>query len=96
MIFADEYSWTNALWVLIAKAGASITMNVCQLFPSIVFPSHLRARAYGIVELFARIVLIAAPLVAELHYPLPMVVFTVGSAVSFLFVFTINTQRTSS
>ena len=96
MIFLTEYSWAIAFWVLVAKAGASISMNVCQLFPSIVFPSHLRARAYGVVELFARLVLIGAPLVAELKEPLPMVVFASSSAVSFLLVFNINTQRPNS
>ena len=97
MIYSTEYSysWGIAFWVLIAKAGASISMNVCQLFPSIVFPSHLRARAYGVVELCARIVLIGAPLVAELREPLPMVIFASTSAVSFVLVFNINSQRSN-
>lgn len=96
IVFLNNKGIINALFVLIAKAGASISMNICQLFPSIVFPAHLRARAYGFVELVARLVLISCPLIVELDPPVPMLVFTVSAAASIIFVFFIKTQRSQS
>lgn len=86
-IMMTEQGMINAVFVLCAKAGASITMNVCQLYPSLVFPAHLRTKAYGIVELAARLLLIACPLVVEMPAPVPMMVFTVSSTACIFLVF---------
>ena len=96
IVFLNSTGIMNALFVLIAKAGCSISMNICQLFPSIVFPSHLRARAYGFVELIARLVLIFCPLIVELEAPFPMLCFTITAGASIIFVFLIKTKRFQS
>jgi len=46
----------------------------------LLFPTHLTATAFGICNIFARMLSILSPLLAEAPEPLPMLVYS-GSAI---------------
>ena len=64
------------LALMSAKFGISCAFCVIYLATSKVFPTQFTATAYGISNIFARIVTSLAPLIAEMAPPVPMASFT--------------------
>ena len=59
------YTFYYCIFILVAKAGTNWLLGNCYLCTSLVFPTHLRSRAYGICNLIGRTALIICPFVAE-------------------------------
>ena len=83
---------TEAAFVLIAKFGICWSYNNCYLSTPLLFPSHLRVRTFGIVHLLASFVTVLSPLLAEVHPPVPMIIFTLTCACALGISLFINTH----
>lgn len=83
----------EAVFVFIARFGICWSFNNCYLSTPLLFPSHLRVRTFGIVHLLASFVTVLAPLIAEIHPPIPMLLFTLLSAFIMGMSFCIDTKK---
>ena len=59
-----------------------MTYNITYVSPKELFPTLFISKVYGLVNVFSHIVTCFAPLVAELSYPFPFLVYlaTVGAS----------------
>lgn len=73
-----------SLMTLSSKFGVSATFNVAYLANSQLFPTIFGSTCFGICNIFARVATIVAPELAEIHKPVPMIVFAVLSGVGAL------------
>ena len=76
------YTFFYCIFILVAKVGTNWLLGNCYLCTSIVFPAHLRSRAYGICNLIGRTALIICPIVAESDNA--MLIFVIVSASALL------------
>ena len=72
---ANAYPWVSASCILLTKFGVSCAFNLCYLITGDYFPRLYHSSIFGLCNLFARLVTIAAPLVAEAKEPTPMVLY---------------------
>ena len=79
MIIFYSVDSAMAVFVLLSSFGTSLAFNSCYLTTPMVFPVHLTGTAFGICNLFARCSTILAPIIAEVTFPTPMIVFTLLS-----------------
>ena len=78
IIWVKSGGYIFGVFVLLAKTGINWLFSNCYICTALVFPTHLRSRAYGICNIMGRIITMFCPLVAEIDPPYPMIVFTVS------------------
>ena len=71
-----------AVFVLLSSFGTAFAFNTCYLATPMVFPVAITSTAFGVCNLIARGSTIFSPIVAELAFPVPMVAFTLFSALA--------------
>lgn len=71
----ETYPWVSASCILMTKFGISCAFNICYLVTCDYFPRLYHSSIYGLCNFFARLVTIAAPLVAEVKEPTPMLLY---------------------
>jgi hypothetical protein len=77
LIFIDPSSnRTILIFLFLTKFGVSSSVNLCYLVTSEYFPIIYSATVFGACCLFARVVSMFAPLIAEVKEPLPMIIYT--------------------
>lgn len=82
-----------SLMTLTTKFGVSATFNVAYLANSHLFPTIFGSTCFGICNIFARIATIVAPEMAEIHKPLPMIVFSILSGIGIIVSFLLITKK---
>ena len=86
----------NAIFVilvLLAKFGVSAAFGLVYIAHPKMFPTLFSVSSMGIVNFISRLVTIAAPMIAEIAFPVPMLIFTamcVISAISAFFLIESN------
>lgn len=88
--FADN-TFLVALFVLLAKFGASMCLCICQIATPWLFPTTLCGTAFGICNLFGRLMQAAAPFIVELNGALPMTIFSGLAGIALLCSFPLKT-----
>ena len=78
LVLGTSYSTWMPFFVILAKFGVSMNLNVLYLGSSKLFPVLFVGRAFGITNLFARLMTILAPMVTEMPDPIPIQVFCVS------------------
>ena len=77
LIFIDPgNTWTIGSCLLLTKFGVSSAFNLCFLVTAEYFPTMYSSTVFGACNVFARIMSIFSPLIAEVPAPLPMIVYT--------------------
>ena len=71
--------------ILIAKLGVMSNFTILYIANAHTFPTLFATTALGIVQFFARLGSIGAPLVAEIQGKTPMLIFTIVAASSSIF-----------
>lgn len=61
---------------MLSRVGISTTMGICYLANADLFPATYAGTTYGICNIGARVISIAAPIIAEMPDPIPIIVFT--------------------
>ena len=90
MLLETEDNAMIAGMISFIKFGVSGTLNISFLANAGLFPAIFGSTAFGICNIFARIMTILAPIVAEANVPIPLITFNVmagvGIIASFFFV----------
>ena len=84
-----EVGWSFTILVILAKLSISANFNIVYIAHAKMFPTLFAVTSMGIVNFAARLSITIAPLVAELHAPIPMYIFsmlTVSTAFFSLFI----------
>eukprot|EP00347_Sterkiella_histriomuscorum_P021166 403334998 len=85
LAFVDpHYETTILLCLLLTKFGVSSSLSLCFLVTSEYFPIIYSATVFGACNIFARVISIFAPLIAEINPPLPMIIYGVFCFMSVL------------
>ena len=85
LAFIDPvYEHLILLCLLLSKFGVSSSLSLCFLVTSEYFPIIYSASVFGACSLFARVISIFAPLIAEINPPLPMIIYGVFCFMSVL------------
>lgn len=79
-----------AVFVLLAKFGASMALCTCYISTPVLFPTKIAATAFGICNLVGRTFAASAPIIAELKPPFPMAIFSGLAVVSIFFALPIK------
>lgn len=98
LIFIDPKSADNvllAVFVLITKFGISATFVMVFIVTPQLFPSNFGATMIGICNIFARSISIASPEVAEVHHPVPMILFAAVALGACFAAFSLRLKGTS-
>lgn len=86
LFLSNSHKDLMPIFVIFAKFGISINFVLNYIATMSLFPTLFCATAFGIVNFFARLVSIPAPVVAELSEPTPMILFciltTIGAIVT--------------
>jgi len=82
-----------AVFVLLSKFGVSFAFNNSYLGTPKLFPVALCGTAFGICNVFARFATVLSPLVAELPFPGPMMVFSILCIISGVLVLFLQTGK---
>jgi hypothetical protein len=69
------------LFIFISRIGNTMSFNTCQISVSRLFPTKYVTSVYGIVNLVSHFITIGAPIVAELPFPIPFIVFCANNGV---------------
>ena len=92
MMLYVESTAIMPILVLLAQFGVALSFNICYLGMSQLFPVTLTGVAFGICNLFARFSTVMSAPVAELSYPIPMIIFTILCIVPGLLSLLLNTK----
>ena len=77
---------SNILYfVLFSRFGITVAFNVTYVIMGDLFPTLLKATAFGICNVIARFISILAPVIALLEQPYPMLIFSLSCLVAGLF-----------
>lgn len=79
---AHEEQWTFVLLVLFAKFGIACSQNIIFVANNSIFPPLFASTALGLCGFPARIFSSLSPILAQMDEPLPMICFTVTSAIA--------------
>ena len=71
-----------AVFVLLSKLGIAFAFNNSYLATPRLFPVALTGTAFGLCNVLARFCTVLSPLVAEIAYPMPMIIFASISGIS--------------
>jgi cytochrome bd-type quinol oxidase subunit 2 len=66
----------------LAKGGVKVTLDICYMANSTLFPAIFAGTAFGFCNAGAKIATILSPMLAELEPPTPMIIFVVMSTIS--------------
>jgi len=72
-----EVGWAFTFLVILAKLGISANFNIVYIAHAKMFPTLFAVTSMGIVNFAAKLSITIAPLVAEVHAPIPMYIFSV-------------------
>ena len=76
LVFINPSNTTAILiCLLLTKFGVSSSLNLCFLVTSEYFPIIYSSTVFGACNVFARVISIFAPLIAEINPPLPMMIY---------------------
>ena len=73
------------IFMLLTRGGINICFVLCYIINAEYFPAILSASIFGICNLFSRITTIASPLIAEVHAPIPMLIYITVCTISSFF-----------
>ncbi|CDW80647.1 organic cation [Stylonychia lemnae] len=72
-------------YVLFSKFGVTVAFNVTYVIMGELFPTLLKATAFGICNVIARFITILSPIIALLEQPYPMLIFSLSCLIAGLF-----------
>jgi hypothetical protein len=93
MILDTDNLVLNSILILAAKFGISGAFNIAFLVNSVYYPAVLASTAFGVCNLFARLISVTSPLIAELEPPIPMLSFTITSIIAAVASFFLITPK---
>ena len=82
MICFFDYDKAMAAFVLLSKFGSAFAFCIDYLATPRVFPITLTGSAFGICNIFARLITVLSPVTAELPFPAPMSILAVAALVA--------------
>ena len=86
---SDEVGWAFVMLVIMSRLGIAANFNVVYIAQAKMFPTLFSVTAMGIANFCARVSIALAPMIAEIHQPIPMSIFvtlTIITAITSLFI----------
>ena len=83
----NQDRWFFPVLVLFAKYGVTLSFGLNYLSTTILFPTLFAATALGLCNTFARSFSALSPIFAQMDEPLPMILFTGSSMLTFGLIF---------
>jgi uncharacterized membrane protein (DUF485 family) len=83
------------LLVMLARCGVKVTLDLCYLANSSIFPAIFAGTAFGLCNLGAKLFTILSPIMAEQEMPLPMLVFSVLAGLAIVAALSIRSEPKS-
>ena len=91
----NQDSWYFSVLVLFAKYGVALSFGLNYMSNSHLFPTLFAATAIGLCNTFARSFSAVSPIIAQIDEPLPMILFTVTSAITLGAIFFLQVPKNS-
>lgn len=73
--------------IMITNLGVVISFNLAYLVNPWLFPTELLATAYGILNVFGRLVTVISPIIAKLPHPFPLIVLIIYACIAGILTF---------
>mmetsp|Transcript_37141 Transcript_37141/g.45344 ORF Transcript_37141/g.45344 Transcript_37141/m.45344 type:complete len:167 (-) Transcript_37141:180-680(-) len=77
LVSKEQPNWTVPIYVGLARAGVVSTFTTIYLKHPGLFPTLFAVTSMGITNFAARLFVIMAPMVAEVPYPIPVIILTI-------------------
>ena len=71
--------------VCFSRMGGSMSFNIGYVSVARLFPTQFVTTVFGIVNFTSHAITVGAPVVAEIHEPIPLIVFCCNAGVAILF-----------
>lgn len=84
VLFSSVAASMIPVFICLSRMGVTMAFNMGYISVPKLFPTKFQSTVYAVVNLFAHLVACAAPLVAEIPSPVPMVAYVVAIIVSAL------------
>ena len=92
LVDKENPNWTVPMLVGLARIGVSCSFVTIYMTHPSYFPTLFAVTSMGIANIVTRVIVIFAPLAAELDYPTPMIIFTLLCFVACTASFFINDE----
>ena len=93
LIEPTDSTWKLAALVSTARIGNVFTFTAVWIIHPNLFPTLFNLTSMGITNVAARVLTLLAPMVAEIDFPTPMLVFTIINLVAALVSLLIEEQE---
>ena len=90
-----EGSWVFLFLIMFAKFGVTVSFGLNYSANSYLFPTLFAATAIGLCNTFARAFSAVSPIISQLEEPIPMILFTVTSAITIFFIMFLHVPKNS-
>ena len=83
IVFLGDANPEYVPWMMsLARGGVKVTLDICYLANSLIFPTIFAGTAFGFCNFGAKTATVLAPLLAEIQPPTPMIIFSGVSLVA--------------
>mmetsp|Transcript_6148 Transcript_6148/g.9878 ORF Transcript_6148/g.9878 Transcript_6148/m.9878 type:complete len:156 (+) Transcript_6148:1800-2267(+) len=82
LIFIGKNELLIMTFMLLTRFGINICFTLCYIINAEYFPSIVCSGIFGICNIFSRISTVFSPLIAEIHPPVPMIIFILVCSLS--------------
>ena len=65
------------IMVMLARGGVKVTLDLCYLANSTIFPAIFAGTAFGLCNIGGKGFTILSPIIAEVDAPVPMIIFSI-------------------
>lgn len=90
IFFGGMTKITDSIFVMLARVGVCTAMAMCYLANAGIFPAIFAGTAFGMCNIGAKFFTIFAPMLAEVEKPVPMITFSITSAIAIFAAFMIK------
>ena len=70
------------VFIILCRVGNSMLLNIMYVTNNTLFPTQFQSSSFGILNFISHVSAVSAPLIAEMHDPLPFFIYAVNCVVA--------------
>ena len=90
VFYESKNPYVIPLIVCVSRIGGSMSYNVGYISVAMLFPTEYVSTVFGLVNFVSHLVTVGAPLVAEIHDPVPFIVFCFNAGIAIFAAMTLK------
>ena len=79
--------------IMITNLGVVISFDLAYLINPELFPTVLLATAYGVLNVFGRLITVISPIIAKLPHPVPLIFLIIYASIGAILSFCLSSPK---